>query len=526
MFLSLNKKIIIAIVAFFVLCFSYLGYTLYSVYASRLQDEQIYLHSKNTQYNELLYHYNKVKSASEVETLDTLISPSTITTNTFKNQEDARYQNLQSNLYLVLSCLVFFAIMIILMITFMHNLVFLPLAYFSQINETIQKGIYKQRLHLPQKRIHDEFNNLEKTYNNMLDHIEEQINEIKSQKDFLQSIIDGIPDAIRVLDSEGNIIMANTIYKNILHQKTNSKLKNKCYASLLRKNEPCPKTGSACPLRDLSNKKSIKFIQQLPFGEKQYLSVNASRIGSAKEPLIIESFRDLSNDIQFSHQQKISSLGFLTTSITHEIKNNLGSMKLIAENILNNNVKSADKQKYIKLIYNQLLECINIPERLLKIAKEDTDTEQEINCQNEIKEIFALLDYEATHNGIKMNIEAETNLPQLKGNRTDFKMIILNLAQNAIKAMPAGGSLTAKLYTKNTNFYISIADTGKGIPSQNIPHIFEPFFSQNTSEKGHAGLGLAIVKSLVHTFEGEINVKSKLNKGTEFILKFPYNKKK
>lgn len=523
MFLSLNKKIILAIVTFFILCFSYLGYTLYSVYNSRLQDEQTYLHSKNIQYNELLYHYNKAITTTND---NSELQLPNLTSVPIKEQESNRYNNLQSNLYLVLSCLVFFAIMIILMITFMHNLVFLPLAYFSQINETIQKGIYRQRLHLPQKRIHDEFNNLEKTYNDMLDHIEEQINEIKSQKDFLQNIIDGIPDAIRVLDQKGNIIMANDTYKKVLDQKINSKPQKKCYASLLCRTEPCPQAGTTCPLRDLKKQKSIKFIQQLPFGQKSYLSVNASRIGTTKQPLIIESFRDLSEDIQFSHQQKISSLGFLTTSISHEIKNNLGSMKLILENILNNDLKPAEKNKFCQLVYNQLLECINIPERLLKIAKGDSDMAQKINCVESIKEIFNLLDYEATHNGIKLNIKSDKNIPEIIGNETDFKMIILNLAQNAIKAMPSGGTLTAHLSVKNNTLHITIADTGKGISAQNLPHIFEPFFSKNKSEKKHTGLGLAIVKSLIHNFNGDVTVKSKIGKGTEFTLNFPYKPKK
>ncbi len=526
MFSSLNKKIIFAIVIFFVVCFGIFGYTLYTLYNSRLQEDQMYLHMKNQQYNELLYHFNQVKSekSQNVDTKDLNLSayiPATI-----KGKDASRYKNLQTNLYMVLACLTFFAIMIILMIVFLHSLILLPIRYFGQINQAVQQGIYKQRLQLPPRLIHDELNDLELTYNKMLDSIEAHIKETKQQKEFLQNIIDGIPDAIRVLNFSGDILLTNKTYQDNLEQISNSAEKcAKCYTSLLRRKTPCPNSMSHCPLQELKIQDNLKFIQQLPFGKKQYLSVNASKINTLNQPLIIESFRDLSNDIRFSHQQKISSLGFLTTALAHEIKNNLGSMRLIFENILNSKMKAADKNKYSQLLYNQLLECIKIPERLLKIAKAAPTTTQKINCLEAIDEICALLDYEATHNGIKIQINHEGEIPVLIGNETDFKMIILNLAQNAIKAMPNGGLLSFFLSTTPKYINIQIDDTGKGIEPESLAHIFEPFFSKTSSEE-HTGLGLPIVKSLLHTFGGDIKATSEVGKGTSFKLKIPYNTKK
>ena len=525
MFISLNKKIIFAIVLFFIVCFSIMGYTLYNLYSSRLMEDQNYLHAKNQQYNELLYHYNKILSGtlSNTEQIDELMK-STLNSSTWKKQEDYRYKNLKNNLYMILGCLTLFAVMIIFMIIFMHSLIFLPLAYISEINKTIQKGIYRQRLKLPSRRIHDEFNNLETTYNNMLDHIEAQIDEINKQKNFLQNIIDGIPDAIRVFDFKGNIILTNTCYKNKLECLPDKK-HAKCYASLLKKESPCIDADNNCPLHDLIKQQNVKFIQQLPFGDKQYLSVNASRIDVTEQPLIIESFRDLSGHIKFSHQQKVASLGFLTAAIAHEIKNSLGSIRLIFDSVRNNKLPAAERKKYDNLIYEQLLECIKIPERLIKIAHFTPEASKEINCTETIKEICTLLDYEATHNGISLELNTEPALPPIIGNETDFKMIILNLAKNAIKAMPSGGRLRFMLSHKTGYLEICIEDNGSGIAPDKLPHIFEPFFGDSESDN-NTGLGLAIVKSLMHTFGGDIKVRSRLNIGTIFKMKFPYNHQK
>ena len=526
MLLSLSKKIMLAIILFFITCFGIMGYTLYSVYSNHLIEEQTYLHAKNMQYNELLYYYNKITSGLEnQEKVHEIINNSKHIADLKKN-ENRRYQNLQSNLYMILGCLTFFAIMVILMIVFMHNLIFLPLAYISEINETIQKGIYRQRLKLPAKKIHDEFNKLETTYNNMLDHIEAQITEIKKQKEFLQNILNGIPDAIRVFDFSGNIILTNESYKNNLElQKQHGNKPVKCYFSLLKKDSPCSVANSSCPLRDLKKQKTVKFIQQLPYGNQQYLSVNASRIDVTKEPLIIESFRDLSNDIKFSHQQKVASLGFLTAAIAHEIKNSLGSMRLIFESVLQKKNSAAERKKYDNLLYSQLLECIKIPERLIKIARFAPDEKIKINCLDTIKEISALLDYEAKHNGITVDISTQPNLPNIIGNETDFKMIFLNLAKNAIKAMPEGGLLKFTLQAQNKYVEIDVEDTGSGIAPKDLPHIFEPFFG-GSKEETNSGLGLAIVKSLLHSFNGDIKVTSKLGKGSIFKLKFPYKPQK
>lgn len=524
MFLSLNKKIILAIVIFFILCFGTFGYTLYSLYNSKLQEDQLVLHQKNIQYNELLYHYNKLKNETDTDSTHSYSAENAKTE--LLKQEDSRYKTLRQNLHLTIACLGIFSILIVLMIVFLHNMVLLPLTYFSEMNRTVLQGIYKKRLKLPAKLIKDEFDHLEQTYNRMLDNIEEQITQVNEQKEFLQNILNGIPDAIRVLNFDGTVILSNKTYRQNLEQcSALTGQPVKCHDSLLKRQHPCSVNSSDCPLLSLKKQKNVKFIQELPFGKKQYLSVNAARIDTAEQPLIIESFRDLSEDIRFSHQQKISSLGFLTTAIAHEIKNNLGSMRLILESIFLGKLPAAERRKYEKLLYEQLLECIKIPERLLKIAKAAPDELHSINCKESIEEICALLDYEAKHNGIVISLTAENDIPEVTGNETDFKMIILNLAQNAIKAMPSGGTLSIMLQPKRSHLNISVQDTGHGIPAKEIPHIFEPFFSRS-ADGTHTGLGLAIVKSLLHNFGGDIKVSSKIDRGTTFSLKIPYKNKK
>jgi PAS domain S-box-containing protein len=123
---------------------------------------------------------------------------------------------------------------------------------------------------------------------------------------------------------------------------------------------------------------------------------------------------------------------------------------------------------------------------------------------------------------VPTNIEAHTEcdpqLPKIKTDRTFLKRVLVNLAINAIQAMPNGGKLTIKAHQQDGNVVINVADTGVGIPDDNKPQIFQPLMT--TKSKGQ-GFGLAVVKRLVEAQGGTIGFESKVGEGTQFKITFP-----
>ena len=132
------------------------------------------------------------------------------------------------------------------------------------------------------------------------------------------------------------------------------------------------------------------------------------------------------------------------------------------------------------------------------------------------------MNYEAKRKGIELQIGKTGSKTYILGNASDFKMLLLNLLQNAIKATGSEGKIKITFQNSDNTATIKVQDTGRGIPPQNLPHIFEPFYSegQKDSQSG-TGLGLAIAKSIVEKFHGNISVKSKEGKGTVFTMEFP-----
>lgn len=540
MFFSLNKKIFLTIFVFFLLSAGIFILILDDTIGKKIRAEHSGVISRNQYVIELLH-----ENISLRKRIDELLPENTAQISDLLNEKQEEltrerklneelnqnyndnYATLRESLTILSTGALLTLISLIIMWFLLRRWVIFPISEMTALSSAIAQGDFSKRLTPPKSQIKDEFNTLINTFNAMLDNIENNINEVKEKEIFLQNIIDAVPDAIRVIDEDHNIILSNAAYAEHI-QKNYFFKATKCYKAYNAENDcPCSSTQYICPLKELQkrNSDSIKLIHSV---NDRPLSINSARILLNGKYGIVESIRDLSSNVSYSHQQKISSLGFLTTSLAHEMKNNLGAISLILEGILqkyyNNQDKNETEKNYLIMIANQIRECIRVPERLLKISRNTEQTDTEFNIAAAISDVLSLLDYEIKSNGILLVKNFSNSKETLLGNETDFKMIILNLLQNAIKAMKNSGTLEIKTNRNKENIIISIKDNGCGIKEEALKHIFEPFYSTSSNEQTGTGLGLAIVKNLVLKFNGKISVSSKENSGSCFEIILPRQK--
>lgn len=549
MFISLNKKIIYSILLFFIFISMLLIYSFYNIYSYRLEEEQRSMLMRNQQYMALLTdNINLKKEIKSILQQNPHINTSSETkkylaenNDTFLAQEqkqieklvrnyDERYNGLKESLKITLFSSINILFLIILLWLLIHRWVVSPIEKISAVSNSISSGNFSKRVTLNRnKYFPDEIDTLSQTYNQMLNNLEKYIQETRDKENFLQSLIDSIPDGIRVIDSKYNIIIANKEYYKQAGCKKGSL--GKCFGSAQKKQTPCLDTAFVCPVREICQNKQPKLhvIQQFAASPEKHLSINAAPliVKGKKDILTVEVIRDLSDNINFSHQQKMSSLAFISSSITHEIKNSLGSVRMITEKLFDKyfqNLPDDDERKQlINLIHKQIIDCIGIPERLLSLTKTNQEKSTDINCGSNISDIVSLLDYEAKHNGISINVQCLPDL-YIHGNETDFKMVFINLLLNAIKASAnkANAEINIEGGRDNNEIVITVSDNGCGISPGSLQRIFEPFYSEGkqTDNQG-SGLGLPIVKSIITRFNGSIEVDSILKKGTTFTLRFP-----
>lgn len=540
MFFSLNKKFFFAIFIFFLLCAGIFTIIFDGIIGKKIRAEHSNILTRNQYVIELLNENISLrKKISLFSPEDTSKSSDSLSQ---KQQELSRerklneelnqnynenYATLTESLRIISFGAALTLLSLVILWFLLRRWVISPLDKLTMLSVAVANGDFSQRIKPKKYRITDEFDTLMTTLNFMLDNIENNITEIKQKELFLQNLIDALPDAVRIIDDEYNIIMSNKAYAEYIANKYffNS---GKCYNSYDKKADcPCNSSQYVCPMAELKQyrKNSIKLIHSV---NEKPLSVNSARIDLNGKFAIVESFRDLSENIHYSHQQKISSLGFLATSLAHEMKNNLGAISIILNGILqkyynDDNTKNPEEKKYLEMISAQIRECIEVPERLLKLSRNSKQTVGEFNIATSINDVLSLLDYEIKSKGITLTQNFSNKKEKLSGSETDFKMIVLNLVQNAINAMPNGGTLEVKINTNKDEVLIYFKDSGCGIPEAALKHIFEPFYSSST-EKNGTGLGLAIVKDLVTQFNAKIEVESTENVGSCFKISFPRQK--
>jgi len=541
MFMSLNKKFLYTFFIFFLLIISLFFAFFYISYSKSLElDEQNFL-SDSSSVVKLIYDNNYMISQLKDAVENGKIQSSPRTADILSQNENAiareviqnlnnlynkKYNHIQNLVKILIIGLIWVSFNVLLLWYMLRHMVLKEVNKLIFVTEEVEKGNFYRRVPVKKQFFKDEFSILGSVFNQMMQSIEDNILQIKNNQYFLQSLVDAIPDGIRVIEQTGKIILANRAYLSISGKKNYANAF--CYNHSLNCDFMCPENKFLCPLRELQKPghTHLSTIQYFADNPNMPVSVNAAKMSIGNETYIIEAIRDLSGDIKFSHQQKISSLAFLATSIAHEMKNNLGSIRMIFEQLIKDKNILSEEKKYLKLAYNQLIECIKIPESLLSLSKNSSEHTENVNIKSVIESVYVLLDYEAKRKGIELNVSAPDNPVTVLGNETDFKMIFLNLCQNAIKAMPGGGSIDILISEQKNKVKILVKDNGQGIEKQNLRKIFEPFFSSDIQggKSSGTGLGLSIVKSLVENFGGNIKVASKKNIGTTFTINLPLNK--
>lgn len=217
-------------------------------------------------------------------------------------------------------------------------------------------------------------------------------------------------------------------------------------------------------------------------------------------------------ETQLSRSQRLAALGTLTAGVTHEIRNPLTVIRSETERLANQERNLSDLEQYRDLVLKHVDRVAGIVQRMLSMAKEKPQKDKEIDL-NEIIEASLQL---VSTNGVKLKKDLEL-VPLIKGDPVELEEVFVNLMQNAIHAMPEGGTLTIKTYIDEGRAVAEVTDTGKGIPPEIKEKIFDPFFS--TRHEG-TGLGLSIAYRIIREHGGDIRITSEVGKGTTFKILF------
>jgi two-component system NtrC family sensor kinase len=220
--------------------------------------------------------------------------------------------------------------------------------------------------------------------------------------------------------------------------------------------------------------------------------------------------------------ERLASMGQLSAAVAHEINNPLGTILIFSHMLLRQLRREDPQQADLEMIVSEATRCKNIVRGLLDFARQSRVSKSATRLAGLVNEVLAIQTPKAEAAGVRLSADVDPDLPVLWIDAMQIKQMLVNLVQNGIDATPPGGAVrvTARLGRGGAAVELRVADTGCGIPRENLPKLFTPFFSTKAAGKG-TGLGLAIVYGIVKMHSGDIAAESQEGRGSTFVVSLP-----
>ena len=249
-----------------------------------------------------------------------------------------------------------------------------------------------------------------------------------------------------------------------------------------------------------------------PFGPDDESFIDALSVHAA---IALENARMAREMVQ---SERLSAVGRMASTIIHDIKNPMGTLRMYAQ-VIKKKTGDTEAAQLAEEIIRQVDRFVNMTQEILDFSRGISDIHlEEIDLQEMMEGSLAFIEKDLS----KRNVTVVQKFDFAGTCMIDVEKMVrvfYNLAGNAADAMPEGGTLTVTTERKDQTLIIGFADTGQGMPPEIRSRVFEPFFTYG--KKHGTGLGLAIVRKIIDDHHGKIEIESEVNKGTSIRLLLP-----
>lgn len=356
----------------------------------------------------------------------------------------------------------------------------------------------------------DEIGKLSEKFNYMADQLEKTINDAVDKQNKIEAVLKSMDSGVIAVDNNYKIILLNPYAKELFGIK---------------------KEVLGCYLLDVIRNHEIESIFKQNYDEYREVKIRwpKERELRIKTTEIINKTKVIGTVAVLHDVTDIKKLENMRSefvaNVSHELKTPLTSIKGFAETLkyVDN---SETKEKFLNIINDEAERLTRLISDILTLSDIENETNfriEKVDINQVIMDAYNLMKKIADDKKININIEGE-NVPIIDGSSDKLKQMIINLLDNAIKYSEKGNVFVGRKKEKNY-CVIWVRDTGIGISEEHLERLFERFYRVDKARersKGGTGLGLAIVKHIALGHEGTIEVSSKKNFGTEFVVKIPY----
>jgi len=401
-------------------------------------------------------------------------------------------------------------------------------------------------------------NRMEDLYANLAnrqEEIEQKNRELLKTKEFVENVIEHMADALIVMDSEGKINVVNHTALEILGYKYEEligkpmdlifeKAKGKSLLmegskiqTLIRdgviknleiffrnkEGERIPMVLSGSVMRSIHGEIDAIICVAKDFRDtKKLLEVKArAEAEKAKADELKRAYNERQKlEDQLIQSEKMASLGQLAAGVAHEINNPLTGVLTSGHLLLRRFEPDDSNREDLEIIVRETTRCREIVRGLLDFARQSKPKMSYTNLTQLINEILSIMENQFHIKNIKVIINLKEDMPDIMLDVNQIEQVFVNILLNSIEAMTKAGRIIVSSNCDQDFVYVTFQDNGHGISEENIGKIFDPFFTTKSKQKG-SGLGLSVSYGIIRRHNGTIEVKSKINEGTTFIVKLP-----
>lgn len=246
---------------------------------------------------------------------------------------------------------------------------------------------------------------------------------------------------------------------------------------------------------------------------------------------VIDAINSMSEELSHREEQiiqskKLASIGVLTAGVAHELTNPLNNISMIAQTYedLYDKLSREERVDFMSKVEGETERMKEIIKNLLDFSRPKEPNLKKADINAVIQKTIKLMQNSLDVSNIETQSNLKDGLPGVIIDESQIQQVLVNLITNAVQAMSGGGTLFIGSRNGSSNGFVevTIMDTGKGIPPEFLPHIFDPFFS--TKGDGGTGLGLSVSYGIIKKHKGDIRAESKVGVGTTFTIELPVYK--